>query len=132
VVLSFLAAHVFSGNLPPELTQLRSDAGDIQRVRVGSIGGGWLSSNLINRGWTVNAARKTAMLVCALSVLPVFYVPYANKNSMWEVGGVLSLAMAAHQGFSAKPVHHDSDMFPRAAVEAWSESAAAMGAWELR
>src|ERR1051326_4846396 len=37
---------------------------------VGSIGGGWLSSSLINRGWSVNGARKTAMLVCALSVLP--------------------------------------------------------------
>src|SRR5436309_1418125 len=29
---------------------------------VGSIGGGWLSSSLIKRGWTVNRARKTAML----------------------------------------------------------------------
>ena len=74
---------------------------------VGSIGGGWLSSNLIKRGWTVNAARKTAMLVCALSVLPVFYVPYANKTSMWEVVAVLSLAMAAHQGCQREPVHHD-------------------------
>ena len=33
---------------------------------VGSIGGGWLSSALIKRGWSVNAARKTAMLdLCA-------------------------------------------------------------------
>ncbi len=47
---------------------------------VGSVGGGWLSSILINRGWTINAARKTAMLVCALAVVPVFYVPYANKH----------------------------------------------------
>ena len=37
---------------------------------VGSVGGGWLSSTLIKRGWTVNAARKTAMLVCALAVMP--------------------------------------------------------------
>src|SRR5207247_7041350 len=28
---------------------------------VGSVGGGWLSSTLINRGWSVNSARKTAM-----------------------------------------------------------------------
>ena len=36
---------------------------------IGSIGGGWLSSSLIKRGWTVNAARKTAMLICALCSL---------------------------------------------------------------
>ena len=47
---------------------------------VGSIGGGWISSNLIKRGWTINSARKTAMLVCALCVLPVFYVPYAEQD----------------------------------------------------
>ena len=40
---------------------------------VGSIGGGWLSSHLIKRGWTVNAARKTAMLVCALCVVPIVF-----------------------------------------------------------
>src|SRR5690606_3376101 len=40
---------------------------------VGSIGGGWLSSWLLGRGWTVNAARKVAMFVCALCVLPVMF-----------------------------------------------------------
>jgi len=95
---------------------------------VGSIGGGWLSSTLIKRGWTVNAARKTAMLVCALSVLPVFYVPYANKTNMWEVIGVLSIAMAAHQGFSANLFTTTSDMFPRAAVGSVVGIGGAMGA----
>ena len=95
---------------------------------VGSIGGGWLSSALINRGWTINAARKTAMLVCALSVLPVFYVPYADKTSMWLVIAVLSLAMAAHQGFSANLFTTTSDMFPRAAVGSVVGIGGAMGA----
>ena len=93
---------------------------------VGSIGGGWLSSGLINRGWTINAARKTAMLVCALSVLPVFCVPYAD--SMWLVIAVLSLAMAAHQGFSANLFTTTSDMFPRAAVGSVVGIGGAMGA----
>jgi ACS family hexuronate transporter-like MFS transporter len=95
---------------------------------VGSIGGGWLSSNLINKGWSINSARKTAMLVCALSVLPVFYVPYANQTSMWEVVAVLSLAMAAHQGFSANLFTTTSDMFPRAAVGSVVGIGGAMGA----
>jgi MFS family permease len=41
---------------------------------VGSVAGGWLSSMLIQRGWTVNRARKTTLLVCALCVLPVVLV----------------------------------------------------------
>lgn len=40
----------------------------------GSVGGGWLSSTFIKRGWSVNRARKTAMLVSALCVLPVVLV----------------------------------------------------------
>src|SRR4029453_13855082 len=38
---------------------------------VGSIGGGWLSSFLIKRGWSINAARKTTMLACAVAVTPI-------------------------------------------------------------
>jgi ACS family hexuronate transporter-like MFS transporter len=95
---------------------------------VGSIGGGWFSSTLIRRGWTINRARKTAMLVCALSVLPVFYVPYANRNSMWNVVIVLSLAMAAHQGFSANLFTTTSDMFPRVAVGSVVGIGGALGA----
>src|ERR1700686_1022456 len=38
---------------------------------IGSVAGVWLSSALIKRGSSVNSARKTAMLICALSVLPI-------------------------------------------------------------
>jgi len=81
---------------------------------VGSIAGGWLSSNLINRGWSINSARKITMLICALCVLPVLYVPYST--SMWVVVALVSLALAAHQGWSANLFTTASDMFPRAAV----------------
>lgn len=42
---------------------------------VGSIAGGWFSSSLISRGWSVNRARKTALLASALLVLPAAFVP---------------------------------------------------------
>src|SRR5262245_18245469 len=42
---------------------------------VGSVGGGWLSSALIRRGWSVNGARKTAMLICACAVVPIVLAP---------------------------------------------------------
>jgi ACS family hexuronate transporter-like MFS transporter len=81
---------------------------------VGSIGGGWLSGGLIKRGWSLNGARKTAMLICAVAVLPVLYAPFC-KN-LWGVVALISLATAAHQGWSANLFTTVSDMFPRSAV----------------
>lgn len=81
---------------------------------IGSIGGGWLSSRLIKKGWTVNAARKTAMLVCALAVVPMLFA--ANATNLWVAVGLVSLAAAAHQGWSANLFTTTSDMFPRRAV----------------
>jgi ACS family hexuronate transporter-like MFS transporter len=92
---------------------------------IGSVYGGWLSGSLINRGWSINWARKTAMLICALCVLPVFYVPFANN--MWIVVGIVSLAMAAHQGWSANLFTTTSDMFPRVAVASVVGIGAALG-----
>jgi len=80
----------------------------------GSIGGGYLSSALIKRGWTVNAGRKTAMLVCALCVVPIYFAVHAEN--LWTAVGFISLAAAAHQGFSANLFTLVSDMFPRRAV----------------
>ena len=81
---------------------------------IGSIGGGWLSSFLIKRGWTINAARKTAMLICALCVVPIIFA--AETTNVWIAVALLSLATAAHQGWSANLFTTTSDMFPRRAV----------------
>jgi ACS family hexuronate transporter-like MFS transporter len=81
---------------------------------VGSIGGGWLSSTLISRGFSVNAARKTAMLVCALCVTPIVFA--SQVTSMWGAVALISLAAAAHQGWSANIFTLSSDLFPRKAV----------------
>ena len=81
---------------------------------VGSIGGGWLSSHLLRRGWSVNAARKTAMLVCGLSVTPIVFA--SQVSSLWLAVALISLAAAAHQGFSANLFTLASDTFPRRAV----------------
>jgi len=81
---------------------------------VGSIIGGWLPLELIRRGWNANAARKTAMLACALAVVPVLYAPYCRNQ--WIVVGLVGLATAAHQGWSANLFTTVSDTFPRAAV----------------
>ena len=81
---------------------------------VGSIGGGWLSSSLIRRGWSVNSGRKIAMLVCALAVVPMVFASGASQ--LWTAVALVSLAAAAHQGWSANLFTTASDMFPRQAV----------------
>ena len=81
---------------------------------VGSIGGGWISSHLLKRGWSPNAARKTAMLICALSVVPIMFA--AKATNLWVAVGLVSLAAAAHQGWSANLFTLTSDMFPKQAV----------------
>jgi ACS family hexuronate transporter-like MFS transporter len=78
------------------------------------VGGGWLSSSLIKRGWTVNAARKTAMLCCALAVVPIVFA--AHATSLWVAVGLIGLAAAAHQGWSCNVYTLTSDMFPKQAV----------------
>jgi ACS family hexuronate transporter-like MFS transporter len=81
---------------------------------VGSIGGGWLSSSLIKRGWSINAARKTAMLTCALAVVPIIFA--SRTESLWAATLLVALAAAAHQGWSANVFTLVSDTFPRHAV----------------
>jgi ACS family hexuronate transporter-like MFS transporter len=81
---------------------------------VGSIAGGWLSSALIKRGWSVNAARKTTMLICALCVVPV--IAAIRVEHMWTAVGLIALAAAAHQAWSANLFTLVSDTSPRRAV----------------
>ena len=81
---------------------------------VGSIGGGWLSGWLIARGWGVNAGRKATLLLCALAVTPVVFA--ASTSNYWLAVALVSLAAAAHQGWSATLFTLTSDLFPRRAV----------------
>jgi MFS transporter, ACS family, hexuronate transporter len=77
---------------------------------VGSVSGGWLSGALIRRGWSVITARKTAMLVCACGVLPILFA--VRASSLWMAVGLVGLAAACHQGWSANIYTLVSDMFP--------------------
>ncbi len=81
---------------------------------VGSIGGGWLSSTLIKSGRSVNAGRKTAMLICALCVVPIIFA--VRASGLLVAVGLIALATAAHQGWSANLYTLVSDTFPRRAV----------------
>ena len=81
---------------------------------VGSVAGGWLSSWMIHRGRSVNAARKTALLICAVCVVPIVFA--YNMESLWGAVLLIGLAAAGHQGFSANLFTLTSDTFPAQAV----------------
>jgi MFS transporter, ACS family, hexuronate transporter len=81
---------------------------------IGSVAGGWMSSALMKRGWSTNAARKTTMLLCALCVAPVALATQVDQP--WVAVLLIGLAASAHQAFSCNLFTLTSDMFPRPAV----------------
>lgn len=81
---------------------------------IGNVVGGYASSALIKRGWSVNAARKTTMFVCALCALPVAGAMFVDD--LWVAVAIIALATAAHQAFSVNLFTLPSDVFPKAAI----------------
>jgi len=98
---------------------------------IGSIGGGWLSGFLIKCGHTINAGRKITLLLCALLVLPIVYVPHlavVSSHNVWPAVALIALAAAAHQGWSANLFATPTDMFPSTAVSTVVGIGGAVGA----
>jgi len=85
---------------------------------IGSIYGGYLPASFIRMGLSAQRARLAAMLLCACLVAPVFLINNLQGDSFgkWAAIGLLSIAAAAHQGWSANLFTTASDMFPRSAV----------------
>ena len=81
---------------------------------VGSIGGGYVSSWLIRRGWPTLKARKTALLVFALVELSIIITQFATD--VWVAVGLISLAVAVHQAWATNIFTIASDLFPKQAV----------------
>jgi ACS family hexuronate transporter-like MFS transporter len=81
---------------------------------LGSVAGGWIAGFFLKRQWSTNAARKMALLLCALSVTPVFFT--ALTDNYWIAVVLVGIACAGHQGWSANLFTTTSDMFPKAAV----------------
>ncbi len=80
----------------------------------GSIGGGYLSSYFIKKGWTVIKARKTTLLIAAIAVTPIFLAKFTTD--IWVAVAIISLVTAAHQAWSANIFTIVSDIVPKNAV----------------
>jgi MFS transporter, ACS family, hexuronate transporter len=83
---------------------------------IGSVFGGWLPMSLIQKGWEVFKARKTAMLIYACCVVPVVFAQIMGGYNMWFAIGIIGFAAAAHQAWSANIFTTVSDMFPKKTV----------------
>ena len=81
---------------------------------VGSVTGGWVSSALIKKGWTVNKARKITLLTCAIIILPVVFAP--QTSNQWLAISLIALAAGGHQAWSANIFALVSDVFPKKAT----------------
>ena len=81
---------------------------------IGSIAGGWIAGRFMRMGWSANAARKGAMLLCAVAVLPIVLAPRVHE--LWGAVAILGVATAAHQGWSANLLTTASDLYPSRAV----------------
>lgn len=91
----------------------------------GALLAGWVSTRLIERGWSVNRVRKSVMLVSALIVLPLPLV--LRLDSFWPVAIMMGIVMAGHQGFSLSIFSTITDVVPRAKVGRVTAFGAFMG-----
>jgi ACS family hexuronate transporter-like MFS transporter len=93
---------------------------------IGSIAGGWLSSHLIHRGWSVNRARKTTLFLAALCALPL--VSVTSIGNAGVVVALIGLGTAGHQAFSSNIFAMICDLYPRRAVATVAGLGGAAGA----
>ena len=81
---------------------------------LGSIGGGYLSSHFIKKGWVVLKARKTTLLIVAIAVMPIFFAKYTDN--IWVAVAIISVAVGAHQAWSTNIFTIVSDIVPKSMV----------------
>jgi ACS family hexuronate transporter-like MFS transporter len=81
---------------------------------VGSVAAGWMSGALMHRGWTVGPSRYAAMGVCAICMPGAIVAVFSNN--LWMALFFISLATAAHQGWSANLFTTATDLFPTSAA----------------
>ena len=87
---------------------------------------GWLSSKLMERGFSLNKGRKFGLLACALFSVPVMLVPHISN--VWVAVGLIALAAGGHCGWSANVFSLMSDIFPKKATGSVAGFGGFMGA----
>lgn len=92
---------------------------------LGAFGAGWLSTRLLERGYSPNAVRKGVMLAAALTVAPLPLV--LGLKAFWPVAVMIGVVMAGHQAFSLSLFSTITDVVPGAKVGRVTAFGAFMG-----
>jgi ACS family hexuronate transporter-like MFS transporter len=92
---------------------------------LGALFFGWLSTKLLERGWSVNRVRKSVMFASALTVAPLPLV--LGLDSFWPVAVMIGVVMAGHQGFSLSLFSTITDVVPGTKVGRVTAFGAFMG-----
>jgi len=77
----------------------------------GSIFGGWLSSHLIKKGWSVNKARKISMLIFALVIMPVMFATQLGARFEFNEGFFSKMQTAKVSTVDAKTGKEINEQF---------------------
>jgi len=92
---------------------------------IGAFVAGWVSTRLLEAGWSPNRVRKSVMLACALIVAPLPLV--LELDTFWPVAVMIGVVMAGHQGFSLSIFSTITDVVPGAKVGRVTAFGAFMG-----
>jgi MFS transporter, ACS family, hexuronate transporter len=80
----------------------------------GALSSGWLFPRLVDKGYSIDAARKRSMLFYALLILPM---PLAlMTGSPWVAAILIGVGLFAHQGFSTNIFGLTADVVPGSGV----------------
>lgn len=78
---------------------------------IGGIGGGWISSEFIKSGRSIDFARKTTILLSAILVLPLMLI--SQTNNLWLLVSLIAIAAAGHQSWASNLFAIISDIYPK-------------------
>jgi MFS transporter, ACS family, hexuronate transporter len=94
---------------------------------IGSVYGGSIPMSFMNKGWAAYKARMTSMLLIAIAPLSLLFTQTMAGFGIVYGIGIICIAGAAHQAWSANLFTTVSDMFPKKAVGTVTGIGAAFG-----
>lgn len=81
---------------------------------IGNFAGGGLSSWLINRGWSVGAARKLVVVICGLGM--TLLIPTVFTDSYFWLVACFAVSTLAYAAFSTMVLNLPADIYPTGSV----------------
>jgi ACS family hexuronate transporter-like MFS transporter len=78
---------------------------------IGPVAAGYVSSAMVQRGWTVNRSRKTTLTILAGIMMPAVILA-SQSREVWPAMLLIALACGCHQAWSTLLFTVPSDLFP--------------------